>query len=49
MTLKQILPIKVCPECGRTFYWRKKLAAEWKNIKYCSDACRKRHKRKIAV
>jgi hypothetical protein len=49
MSIKQILPVKICAECGRPFRWRKSLAAKWKNIKYCSAACRKRHKRKATV
>jgi hypothetical protein len=35
-------PSKVCPECGRPFSWRKKWAAVWEQVIYCSDRCRAR-------
>jgi hypothetical protein len=31
---------KVCRVCGRTIEWRKKWAADWENVSYCSKACR---------
>jgi hypothetical protein len=34
---------KTCASCGRTIEWRSKWAANWDDVKYCSDACR-RHK-----
>ncbi|MCE2859453.1 MAG: DUF2256 domain-containing protein [Oxalobacteraceae bacterium] len=34
------LPVKVCVQCARPFTWRKKWAASWPELKYCSDACR---------
>ncbi len=34
------LPVKTCATCGRPFTWRKKWAASWEQVKYCSDACR---------
>ncbi len=34
------LPVKTCTTCGRPFTWRKKWAANWEQVKYCSDACR---------
>ncbi len=34
------LPVKTCAACGRPFTWRKKWAASWEQVKYCSDACR---------
>jgi len=34
------LPVKTCIVCGRFFTWRKKWAANWDQVKYCSDACR---------
>jgi hypothetical protein len=37
---KQHLPQKICVVCGRPFAWRKKWAAVWDEVKYCSDACR---------
>jgi hypothetical protein len=30
--------------CGRPFAWRKKWERNWAEVKYCSDACRKRAK-----
>lgn len=33
---------KVCRSCGRTFSWRKKWARNWDEVRYCSDACRRR-------
>jgi hypothetical protein len=41
---KQHLPSKICPVCSRPFTWRKKWERDWDNVKYCSDACRKRAK-----
>lgn len=42
MRRKGDLPTKVCAACGRPFAWRKKWAAVWDEVRYCSDACRKR-------
>jgi len=39
---KQHLPEKQCPVCGRSFVWRKKWAKDWDQVKYCSDACRRK-------
>lgn len=33
--------VKHCKRCGREIEWRKKWAADWSAIRYCSDACRK--------
>jgi hypothetical protein len=33
---------KTCRSCGRTIEWRSKWAANWDEVAYCSDACRKR-------
>ncbi|MEM6807960.1 MAG: DUF2256 and DUF3253 domain-containing protein [Pseudomonadota bacterium] len=33
---------KSCTVCGRTMTWRRKWARNWDDVKYCSDACRKR-------
>ncbi|HBG96622.1 MAG TPA: hypothetical protein DDY14_15160 [Chromatiaceae bacterium] len=33
---------RICAVCGRGISWRRKWARDWENIKYCSDACRKR-------
>ena len=35
---------KPCTVCGRTMTWRRKWARNWDDVKYCSDACRKRGK-----
>jgi hypothetical protein len=37
---KPNLPEKICAACGRPFAWRKKWAANWDEVRYCSDACR---------
>lgn len=39
---KQHLPTKICAACGRPFTWRKKWENVWDEVKYCSDACRKK-------
>jgi hypothetical protein len=33
---------KTCVSCGRVITWRKKWARDWDQIRYCSDACRRR-------
>jgi hypothetical protein len=33
---------RICTVCGRSISWRRKWARDWENVKYCSDACRKR-------
>lgn len=33
---------KVCAACGRRMQWRAKWAANWSEVRYCSDACRSR-------
>jgi hypothetical protein len=33
---------KICVSCGRTIEWRKKWERNWDEVRYCSDACRKR-------
>ena len=33
-------PSKICIVCGREFQWRKKWERNWKEVKYCSKACR---------
>jgi hypothetical protein len=37
------LPTKICPVCGRPFTWRKKWERDWESVRYCSDACRRKH------
>jgi hypothetical protein len=39
---KANLPVKTCVACGRPFTWRKKWERDWANVRYCSDACRRR-------
>ncbi|WP_419906742.1 DUF2256 domain-containing protein [Hoeflea sp.] len=31
---------KICPVCQRPFTWRRKWAASWDDVKYCSRRCR---------
>lgn len=33
---------KACVSCGREIQWRKKWEKNWDEVKYCSDACRRR-------
>jgi hypothetical protein len=33
---------KWCASCGRRFEWRRRWAAQWEAIRYCSAACRRR-------
>ena len=33
---------KSCPVCGREIQWRRKWERNWEEVKYCSDACRRR-------
>lgn len=40
MRKKSDLPRKVCLGCGLPFAWRKKWAAAWNEVKYCSARCR---------
>ena len=32
---------KTCPRCGRDFAWRRKWAACWEQLRYCSERCRR--------
>ena len=41
MRKKSDLPSKVCLGCALPFVWRKKWAAVWDEVKYCSARCRK--------
>ncbi len=36
------LPAKICACCGRPFSWRKKWARDWPQVRYCSEACRRK-------
>ncbi|MGQ2914649.1 DUF3253 domain-containing protein [Microbacterium aurantiacum] len=38
---------KTCASCGREMQWRKKWAANWDQVAYCSDACRRRGVRTV--
>jgi hypothetical protein len=33
---------KSCAACGRRITWRRKWARDWAEVRYCSDACRRR-------
>ena len=35
-------PPKTCASCGREMQWRAKWAKNWDEVRYCSDACRRR-------
>lgn len=35
---------KPCAVCGRTIEWRRRWAADWPAVRYCSDACRRRRR-----
>ncbi|NBS14125.1 MAG: DUF2256 domain-containing protein [Verrucomicrobia bacterium] len=39
---KADLPRKICLHCGRPFAWRKKWERVWEEVRYCSDACRRK-------
>lgn len=33
---------RICASCGRTMTWRKAWERNWDQVRYCSDACRRR-------
>lgn len=39
---KYDLPNKICMVCHRPFSWRKKWEKVWDEVKFCSNACRKK-------
>jgi hypothetical protein len=39
---KSALPSKQCVACGLTMSWRRRWAKNWAEVKYCSDACRRK-------
>ena len=39
---KAHLPTKPCEACGRPMSWRRAWAKNWEQVKYCSDACRRK-------
>jgi hypothetical protein len=41
-------PPKSCTVCGRSITWRKKWERNWDEVRYCSDACRRRAKSSTA-
>ena len=40
--LKALLPVKPCLACGRPMGWRRAWAKNWEQVRYCSEACRRR-------
>jgi hypothetical protein len=34
-------PSKPCTVCGGNIVWRRRLAADWDEVKYCSASCRR--------
>lgn len=38
---------RICASCGRAFAWRKAWARHWDEVRYCSDACRRRKVRPV--
>lgn len=40
---------KACASCGRVMTWRKSWERNWDEVRYCSDACRKRRVRDVDV
>lgn len=42
MTSGRRTDTKVCQSCGRVMTWRKSWARTWDDVRYCSDACRRR-------
>jgi hypothetical protein len=38
---------KCCASCGRTFSWRKAWARDGAQVRFCSDACRRRKVRAV--
>ena len=39
---KAALPSKPCAACGLAMSWRHRWAKNWADVKYCSDACRRK-------
>ncbi|MBL8951087.1 MAG: DUF2256 and DUF3253 domain-containing protein [Myxococcaceae bacterium] len=40
---------KTCAVCGRVIEWRKRWARSWEQVRYCSDACRRRRNTALGV
>jgi hypothetical protein len=36
------LPSKPCTACGLAMSWRRRWAKNWADVKYCSEACRRK-------
>ncbi len=45
---KSDLPVKTCAACGRPFAWRKKWRKDWEQVRFCSDACRRKRQGRSA-
>jgi len=39
---KSFLPSKICVVCKKEMTWRKSWAKNWEEVKYCSEACKKK-------
>lgn len=39
--------MKTCAGCGREIAWRKKWARDWDEVRWCSEACRRRGRRPV--
>jgi hypothetical protein len=42
---RRVLPSKDCPVCGLPFQWRRKWTANWEQVRYCSERCRRNRNR----
>lgn len=42
MSSRAALPSKPCASCGREMTWRASWERTWDQVRYCSDACRRR-------
>ena len=38
---------KICAACGRSIEWRKKQERNWDSVRYCSQACRRKRRRRL--
>jgi hypothetical protein len=38
---------KICSSCGRRIEWRRKWERNWDEVRYCSEACRRRRIRPV--
>ncbi len=44
---KADLPTKICPSCKLPFTWRRKWQANWADVRYCSERCRREKRDKV--